>query len=67
MYLDPLNVVNPRFADGTPAKDKVLSVQNSRGHYFLPGGGIENEESYQECLEREMLEETGYRGEGRFC
>ncbi|MEF2098443.1 NUDIX domain-containing protein [Bacillus sp. CFBP9009] len=43
------------------AKDKVLAVQNSRGHYFLPGGGIENEESYQECLEREMLEETGYK------
>ncbi|MES1042803.1 NUDIX hydrolase [Peribacillus simplex] len=42
------------------AKDKVLAVQNSRGHHFLPGGGIENEESYQECLEREMLEETGY-------
>ena len=40
--------------------DKVLTVQNSRGDYFLPGGGIENNENYQECLEREMLEETGY-------
>ncbi|MDQ7863947.1 NUDIX domain-containing protein [Peribacillus frigoritolerans] len=48
------------------AKDKVLAVQNSRGHYFLPGGGIENEESYQECLEREMLEETGYKVFFRF-
>lgn len=43
------------------ARDKVLTVHNSRGHYFLPGGGIENDESYQECLEREMLEETGYK------
>ncbi|MEK4441308.1 MULTISPECIES: NUDIX domain-containing protein [unclassified Niallia] len=43
------------------ARDKILTVQNSRGHYFLPGGGIENDESYQECLEREMLEETGYK------
>jgi len=41
-------------------RKKVLTVQNSRGHYFLPGGGIENNESFQECLEREMLEETGY-------
>ncbi|GIN86359.1 DNA mismatch repair protein MutT [Heyndrickxia sporothermodurans] len=43
------------------AKDKVLTVQNSRGHYFLPGGGIENDESCIECLEREMLEETVYK------
>ncbi|MEZ2715097.1 NUDIX domain-containing protein [Niallia circulans] len=43
------------------ARDKVLTVQNARGHYFLPGGEIENDESYQECLEREMLEETGYK------
>lgn len=42
-------------------KDKVLTVQNSRGHFFLPGGGIEKDESYHECLEREMLEETGYK------
>lgn len=42
-------------------KNKVLTVQTSRGDYFLPGGGIENNENYQECLEREMLEETGYK------
>lgn len=41
-------------------KDKILTVQTSRGDYFLPGGGIENNETYQECLEREILEETGY-------
>lgn len=35
-------------------------MQTSRGDYFLPGGGIENKETYQECLEREILEETGY-------
>lgn len=42
-------------------KDKVMTVQNGRGHHFLPGGGIENTESHFQCLEREMLEETGYK------
>jgi 8-oxo-dGTP diphosphatase len=42
-------------------RDKVLTVKNSRGHYFLPGGGIEKDESNQDCLAREMLEETGYK------
>lgn len=41
-------------------RDKVLTVYTSRGDYFLPGGGIEKDESYQECLHREMIEETGY-------
>lgn len=41
--------------------NKVLTVQISKGDYFLPGGGIEKYENHQECLEREMLEETGYK------
>ncbi|MDQ0229209.1 NUDIX hydrolase [Metabacillus malikii] len=40
--------------------ERVLTVQNSKGDYFLPGGGIENNENHQECLVREMFEETGY-------
>ncbi|MBX9976316.1 NUDIX hydrolase [Cytobacillus firmus] len=40
--------------------EKVLTVQNQSGHYFLPGGGIEKGESEIECLKREVLEETGY-------
>jgi 8-oxo-dGTP diphosphatase len=40
--------------------DKVLTVQTSNGHYFLPGGGIEHNELHEDCLKREMLEETGY-------
>lgn len=39
---------------------KVMTVLNSHGHYFLPGGGVEMGESNQESLTREVLEETGY-------
>lgn len=42
-------------------RDKVFTVHNSRGDYFLPGGGIENNENHLSCLEREMLEETGFK------
>lgn len=41
-------------------KNKVVTVQTARGHYFLPGGGIEANEKNEDCLKREMLEETGY-------
>lgn len=41
-------------------KDKILTVRNEIGHHFLPGGGIKENESHVECLEREMMEETGY-------
>ncbi|MEI2665798.1 NUDIX hydrolase [Rossellomorea sp. LJF3] len=41
-------------------KDKILAVRNEVGHYFLPGGGMEENESHVECLKREMMEEIGY-------
>ncbi|MCY8590168.1 NUDIX hydrolase [Bacillus haynesii] len=41
-------------------KEKVLTVQTARGHHFLPGGGIKTNETQKSCLERELLEETGY-------
>jgi len=40
--------------------DRLLMVDENSG-WFLPGGGLEEGESFAEALRREMLEETGYR------
>jgi 8-oxo-dGTP diphosphatase len=40
-------------------KEKIVAIQTSRGHFFLPGGGMKNNEGHKECLRRELLEETG--------
>jgi 8-oxo-dGTP diphosphatase len=39
---------------------KIAVVKNRSGHYFLPGGGIENGELPEECVKRECLEEIGF-------
>jgi 8-oxo-dGTP diphosphatase len=44
-----------------PEKSSFLTVKNEQGHYFLPGGGIEVGESHSDCLEREVVEETGFK------
>ena len=38
----------------------LLSHETNKGNYMSPGGGIENGETSEECVEREVLEETGY-------
>lgn len=37
-----------------------LLVVNKNGQYSLVGGGIENGETFEQCLKREFIEESGY-------
>lgn len=44
-----------------PVKDgKIAVVKTPKGYFFI-GGGIEENESCQDAIKRECLEETGYR------
>lgn len=38
----------------------LLSHETNKGNYMSPGGGIKNGETNEECVIREVLEETGY-------
>lgn len=40
-------------------KDLLLLIRTKEGDLKFPGGGIEEEESHEEALKREVLEETG--------
>ncbi|MEG1503184.1 MAG: NUDIX domain-containing protein [Enterococcus sp.] len=41
-------------------EQQIALVQAPNGAYFLPGGEIEGEETKEEAIEREMLEELGF-------
>ena len=40
-------------------KNNMLATVKTPKGYFLPGGGIENDESHEECIKRECIEEIG--------
>lgn len=42
------------------SKENIVLVQAPNGAYFLPGGEIEGNETKEETIRREMLEELGY-------
>lgn len=42
------------------SEDNKIAIIKSGNRYFLPGGGIEEGETQQECLIRECTEEIGY-------
>lgn len=43
------------------ADDKVLlAYEVNTDQWFIPGGGLEFNESFEECCVRELAEETGY-------
>lgn len=44
-------------------KQEVILVQAPNGAFFLPGGEIEKGETHLETINREMLEEVGFKVE----
>lgn len=53
-YIDRVGVYLVPMKEG-----KIGVVKTSKG-YFLLGGGLGDDESYEECIKRECLEEVGY-------
>ena len=62
--VEPLKIYKERIAVYgvflSDDKEKLAIVRNERGQFFLPGGGIEGDETFVQCLKREVVEETGF-------
>jgi 8-oxo-dGTP pyrophosphatase MutT (NUDIX family) len=40
--------------------NRILLVESNWGDYKFPGGSLEENETHEDCLKREVREETGY-------
>lgn len=59
-YTDDMPLVERYAVRALIQRDGFWAMQRSNsGEYKIPGGGVENGESYQEALLREVREETG--------
>ena len=47
--------------------DRVLVVQDPSSRHIMPGGRLEPNETPEDALRREVLEETGWRLAGACC
>lgn len=45
---------------GICVKNGKMLLVKKKGQYSFVGGGIENDETKEECLKREFIEESGY-------
>ncbi len=64
MDFDPRQLPSPYYRVATRAvildeQQRLLVMENQKGEIELPGGGWEFEETYQQCMEREVREELG--------
>jgi 8-oxo-dGTP diphosphatase len=63
-FVEPLKMYRKRLAVYgvflSDDEEKIAIVRNEKNHFFLPGGGIEGDETFKQCLKREVVEETGF-------
>lgn len=56
--IEGVDYIERRCAYGIIFNDSnQVALAQCNGEYFLPGGGVEGEESPQECIKRECIEE----------
>lgn len=48
----------------TNDENEILLVKHTyQNHWFLPGGGVDKGETFEQAIKRELVEETGYEAD----